>query len=135
MKQAGIRTCAGIDIDHTCRHPFEANVGAKFYAADAVDLSPEFVDSLFPDDHTPRILAGCAPCQPFSSYSHSSQQDRWRLLNKFGDLIYHLRPEIITMENVPGLVRHPVFERYIQTLKHAGYQYGYSVVNCAEVTV
>lgn len=135
MKRAGVHICAGIDIDPACRHPFEANVKAKFHEIDAVDLSTEFVESLFPDDDSPRVLAGCAPCQPFSSYSHSSRQNKWKLLNKFGDLVDCLRPEVVTMENVPGLTRHPVFEKYILTLKRAGYRYAYRVVSCAEYGV
>ena len=43
MQRAGVRVCAGIDIDAACRYPFEANVGARFYEADAADISPEFV--------------------------------------------------------------------------------------------
>lgn len=136
MKQAGVRICAGIDIDPACRHPFEANVKAEFHEADAADLSPEFVGSLFPNDGSPRVLAGCAPCQPFSSYSRPSPaHDRWRLLNKFGELVDRLRPEIVTMENVPGLMRHPVFERYVRTLDRAGYRLMPSIVPCAKYGV
>lgn len=137
MKQSGIRICAGIDIDSACKYPFEANVGATFYRADAADLTPQFVESLFPNDGSPKVLAGCAPCQPFSSYSHTNQQgdNRWRLLSKFGDLVKYILPEVVTMENVPGLVRHKVFEEYVQTLKDAGYQRGYKIVRCVEYGV
>lgn len=121
MQQAGIHICAGIDIDPACRHPFETNVKAAFHEADAVGLSPEFVESLFPDG-APRVLAGCAPCQPFSSYNRT-QQDGWGPLSKFGELVYRLRPAVVTMENVPGLERYPVFKKYVQTLKRAGYRH------------
>ena len=134
MQRAGVRVCAGIDMDAACRYPFEANVGARFYEADAADISPEFVESLFPED-CPSVLAGCAPCQPFSTYSRHGSGDRWKLLSKFGDLVDRLRPDVVTMENVPGLMRHPVFERYVETLKRAGYHCGYSVVPCAEYGV
>ncbi len=29
MQRAGVRACAGIDIDAACRYPFEANVGGE----------------------------------------------------------------------------------------------------------
>ena len=134
MQRAGIHICAGIDIDPACRHPFEANVGAAFHEADAVEISPEFVGSLFPDG-APRVLAGCAPCQPFSSYNRA-QRDGWGPLSKFGELVDHLRPDIVTMENVPGLTRYPVFEKYIWTLERAGYRHiWHRVVHCAEYGV
>ena len=134
MKRAGVRICAGIDIDPTCRHPFEANVRATFHEKDAVDLSPEFIESLFPDG-APRVLAGCAPCQPFSSYNRA-QRDGWGPLSKFGDLVDRLRPDVVTMENVPGLIRYPVFEEYVQTLRRAGYPHvWHRVVRCAEYGV
>lgn len=129
MQQSGVRVCAGIDADPACRHPFEANVGAKFHLMDAADLTPEFVDSLFPPDSV-RIIAGCAPCQPFSSYARSTRRDRWGLLSKFGDLVRHTLPDMVTMENVPGLVRHGVFKRYLKVLKRAKYHQWYGVVDC-----
>ncbi len=133
MKQEGVRICAGIDIDPACRHPFETNVKSRFYEADILEVSPKFVASLFPDG-APRVLAGCAPCQPFSSYNRVRQGEH-EPLSKFGELIRRLRPEVVTMENVPGLVRYPVFEEYVKTVKRAGYRYSYNVVQCMEYGV
>lgn len=134
MQKAGIRICAGIDIDPSCRHPFEANVGAPFHEKDASDLTPEFVASLYPKKAV-RILAGCAPCQPFSCYTHSDNSKQWNLLSKFGEMIEHVRPDIITMENVPGLTRHPVFRKYLRTIERGGYDCHYEVINAAEYGV
>ena len=136
MKRAGITISAGIDIDPACRHPFEANVEAAFYEKDVADLSPQFVESLFPENSV-RVLAGCAPCQPFSSYSSKSPRHnaQWQLLPKFGEMVTALQPEIVTMENVPRLQGYAVFEEFQDALRKAGYHYGYSVVRCAEYGV
>ena len=138
MKQAGIDIVAGIDIDPACRHPFEANVGAEFHKEDVASISSEFVDSLFPENCV-RILAGCAPCQPFSSYSSRWKREEgleWKLLSKFGELITELRPEIVTMENVPRLERHPIFGEFIDALEKSGYHPGHrEVVRCADYGV
>ena len=114
MQQAGITIVGGIDIDPACRHPFEANVKAPFYKRDVGELTPEFVDSLFPQGGV-RVLAGCAPCQPFSTYTNgsSAQKHLWQLLDKFAEIVGSLLPEIVTMENVPRLTKHPVFERFL----------------------
>lgn len=130
MQRAGIRICAGIDNDPACRHPFEANIGAEFHEMDVTKVTPRFVSSLFPRGAA-RILAGCAPCQPFSCYAHVEERDRWTPISKFGRLVDRIRPEIVTMENVPGVSRHPVFERYIRILERAKYHCTYDTVNCA----
>ncbi len=139
MQQAGIEIVAGIDIDPACRYPFEENVKAKFYEKDVADASTEFVASLFPDNSV-RILAGCAPCQPFSSYSIGRSREkyrRWNLLSKFGELITDLKPEIVTMENVRRLRTHPIFGEFLDTLKGSGYDPNYykEVVRCADYGV
>lgn len=136
MKQAGIDISAGIDIDPACKHPFESNVEAKFHEQDVSDLSTEFVDSLFPKD-TPRLLAGCAPCQPFSSYTNGERvrEDDWRLLTKFGELVTALQPDVVTMENVPRLQRYPIFREFQGILDSARYNHDYHLVRCAEYGV
>ena len=138
MKQSGIEIVAGIDIDPACKHPFEANVKAKFYEKDVADVSSEFVGSLYPENSV-RILAGCAPCQPFSSYSSRKSREmnrHWRLLAKFGELIADLQPEIVTMENVRRLRSHPIFGEFVDTLEESDYHTGYrEVVRCADYGV
>lgn len=136
MQQAGVEILAGIDIDPACRHPFESNVKAKFYHEDVADLSTAFLESLFADQ-TVRVLAGCAPCQPFSSYTNTSaiRDHEWQLLYKFGEVVAELRPEVVTMENVPQLERHPVFREFLVALDDADYRYSYGVVRCADYGV
>ncbi len=136
MKQAGVKILAGIDIDPTCRHPFTMNVEANFYQKDVADLSLEFAATLFGDNDV-RVLAGCAPCQPYSSYTNSNavREHEWQLLSKFGELIEGLRPEVVTMENVPRLEKHAVFKEFLAVLDVAEYQYTYDVVRCAEYGV
>ena len=136
MQQAGIEICAGIDIDPACRHPFEENVKADFYERDVSKLTSEFVASLFAGAHT-RVLAGCAPCQPFSTYTRGSgeQEHRWQLLGKFGELVRELQPEVVTMENVPRLVRHSVFNEFQSVLEDGDYCFKHYIVRCADYGV
>lgn len=131
MKRAGIRICAGVDNDPDCRHPFERNVRARFLERDIADLTPGEVRSMFPKKSA-RILAGCAPCQPFSSYTQAGGHDMWTALSRFGDLVDRVRPDIVTMENVPRLTNHGVFKKYTSTLRRAGYQIDHRVINCME---
>lgn len=132
LQKAGVNVVAGIDIDPVCRHPFEANVAAPFHGRDIAEVSAEFVASLYPESGA-RVLAGCAPCQPFSSYTRGGGAGggQWGLLDKFGALVAELKPEVVTMENVPRLTGRSVFERFLSDLGEAGYRCTYRVVRCA----
>lgn len=133
----GISVEAGIDLDAACRHPYEKNNDTLFVERDMTDMSSEEVASLF-DDGKIRILAGCAPCQPFSTYSqrYETRSDhKWGLLYEFGRLARDLRPDIVTMENVPSVERHEVFEDFVAELGECGYHVWHDVVECARYGV
>lgn len=134
LKQAGISICGGIDMDPICRHPFESNIGATFHEMDIIRATPKFVSSLFPKGSV-RILAGCAPCQPFSSYTQKGGHEKWKMLSRYAYLIDAIKPDIVTMENVPGLENQNVFKKYIRTLKKNRYKIDYKVINCIDYGV
>lgn len=128
----GLEVRAGIDIDPECRYPYEANNWARFIEADAEALRGSDLDSLW-DDCDIRILAGCAPCQPFSNYTQARQPEvdqRWRLLRKFGGLVDELRPEIVTIENVAELRRHAVYAEFKVGLAAAEYHLHETIADC-----
>ena len=133
----GISVEAGIDLDPACRYSYEKNNDAFFIERDITDMESEEVASLF-DDGKIRILAGCAPCQPFSTYSqrYDTRSDhKWGLLYEFGRLARDLRPDIVTMENVPSVERHEVFEDFVLELEECGYHVWHDVVECARYGV
>ena len=136
MQKAGITICGGIDIDPACKHPFEENVKADFYEYDVSYLTSDFVASLFTEGQV-RVLAGCAPCQPFSTYTRGSKarNPQWQLLDKFGEIVRELQPELVTMENVPRLAKYSVFDDFLSVLDSGGYFYKYYIVRCAEYGV
>lgn len=134
LLSAGIPVVAGVDLDETCRFPYEANnPGATFHARDVAKIeSSEIKAWLGPA--TTRILAGCAPCQPFSSYSQRYETkgtERWGLLNHFSRLVKEIRPEIVTMENVPTVIKHSVFRDFVTALRHQGYKVWHGVIDCS----
>src|SRR5690606_26518410 len=76
---------AGIDIDETCKYPFEINNNSKFISKSVSELCSDEVSQLF-GDASVKILVGCAPCQPFSSYTFRDKEkenNKWRLLYDF----------------------------------------------------
>jgi len=113
LQKAGINVTAGIDLDKESEFPYTANNNAIFIHKDIKQVTSDEIISLFPQNSF-SLLAGCAPCQPFSTYSQSSRKnksdERWSLLNKFGELIKEVSPDFVTMENVPQLLKHDVFD-------------------------
>lgn len=136
LVKGGISVAAGIDIDKDCRYPYESNNRAKFLERDLKQLSGADIAPLFRKGGI-RLLAGCAPCQPFSTYSQAGRANRsdgkWTLLSDFGRIIEELQPELVTMENVPQLPDHSVFKRFLRSLR--GYHVWYDVIRCAEYGV
>jgi DNA (cytosine-5)-methyltransferase 1 len=136
LKDAGIRIAAGVDLDPACRFPFEQNIGAKFLEQDVGALDPATLQKLYGDAPI-RVLAGCAPCQPFSGYTTKRRaiDRRWQLLLEFLRLTESLRPEIVTMENVPRLVHLPLWQRFVEGLRGAGYHVTWDVLDAARYGV
>lgn len=132
--QAGVPVVAGIDVDVACRYPFETNNNAHFIAKDINNVKPSDLKKLYGDAEI-RILAGCAPCQPFSTYSQrydTSTSPRWPLLYQFARLIKSVRPDVVTMENVPLVEKHAVFDDFVATLRRLGYSVWQGVVDCTQ---
>lgn len=121
---------AGYDVDEDCRYAFEHNNHAPFVRKDIELLEAAEINDLFHPGE-PRILVGCAPCQPFSSYNQKNEDPKWRLVSKFGDLIADVLPDIVSMENVPRLLEFRggrVFEEFVERLRAAGYRVHHQVV-------
>lgn len=131
LMREGVQVTHGIDIDHHCRFPYENNNNAAFLERDVTDISGSELEEIFNGSEV-RLLAGCAPCQPFSSYSRKGRADRddrkWELIKEFGRLTQETQPELITMENVPQLIHHKVFEDFLNSLR--GYKIWHGIIDC-----
>ena len=136
LAQAGIEVVAGIDIDPACKYPYEANNKAKFIERDVNEVSASDVAEMISGADV-SMIAGCAPCQPFSTYSRSGRSkkriDDWQLVEKFGKLVKDVQPDLVTMENVPQLLDHPVFEEFLANLE--GYAIQWSVVQAVAIGI
>lgn len=136
LRKAGVSVAAGYDIDEACEWPFEKNNGdAKFHRIDVAQLKGDALKKHFEEGEGISLLAGCAPCQPFSSYSLNKTDEtdhRWSMLEHFGRLIEEAKPTLVTMENVPQVRKHDVFRRFVETLEGAGYSVSTDIVKCVD---
>ena len=127
-----LQVAAGIDLDPVCRFSYEANNQARFIERDISKVTTDELIALFGNADL-KILAGCAPCQPFSTYAQRYEPDgncgKWGLLYEFARLIRGARPDVITMENVPTVAKHEVFHDFVGTLKRVGYHVSFDVVD------
>ena len=61
------------------------------------------------------------------------QDEKWHLVAEFGRLVQESTPDFITVENVPQLVDHPVFQYLLTRLD--GYHVWWDVVQCVDYGV
>lgn len=133
LEKSGIAVNLGIDIDPACEYPYSANNKADFLLKSVDDVEASELLAAYKDADL-KLLAGCAPCQTFSSYNKKadSSDKRWWLLLQFSRLIQEIKPELVTMENVPGLMDQNVFREFVNNLEERNYHIDYKVVNCSE---
>src|SRR5258707_3217192 len=142
LLDAGVDVAAGYDTDKMCRFPYEHNnPGVIFNDESITEVSARDLARHYPKGHT-RILVGCAPCQTFSKYTQGRKNHRdpkWTLLKDFGRLIRELKPDIVSMENVPELQRYKVFRDFLSVLRDEGFHFTQDskkwVVYCADYGV
>lgn len=133
--KAKVNVVAGFDVEESCRFAYEKNnKGAKFFNNDVAKLSGDQLASLYPKGHI-KLLAGCAPCQPFSTYTrgrNTSEDQKWPLLYAFANLVREVEPELVTMENVPNVTKHKVYHDFVTALERLGYHVWADKVFCPD---
>ncbi|MFD2671920.1 DNA cytosine methyltransferase [Marinicrinis sediminis] len=133
LVNSGIDVKLGVDIDPACSYPYTSNNKAKFELKSVEELQESDIRENFRKNGI-NLLAGCAPCQTFSTYNRKADQndERWWLLLQFSRLVRETTPELVTMENVPELIKQEVFNNFVKELQDIGYFVCYQIVNCAE---
>ena len=82
LETANIDVSFGVDIDPDCEYPYQANNKANFLLKSVEDLTASDFSEAF-GDAALSLLAGCAPCQTFSTYQqgkYGPSDKRWNLL-------------------------------------------------------
>ncbi len=135
LLDAGIKVHCGVDLDATCQFAYEINNKSEFINIDVNELNRDVIKE-YARKNPYFLLAGCAPCQTFSTHTQKNRirnrDARWGLLNGFASVVCDIIPDFVTMENVPSLIKCDVFLNFVRKLKRAGYQVSYSIVKCAD---
>ena len=134
LEAAGLAVVEGVDADGRCRHAYEANTASRFVERDVLDYHAEDVRRAW-NGADYKILVGCAPCQSFSTYSQrcsGGEKGRWALIRRFAVLVEEALPDVVSMENVPPLVRTRDYGALRRRLREAGYHVDDRVVDCRQ---
>ena len=105
----GISPLLAVDWDRDAVATFRMNFpGTAVIERDIRELGVDEVRGLLrPSAGSVTLFAGCAPCQPFASHHKKSPgpDSRSFLLIEFLRFVKAFNPELIFMENVPGMQR------------------------------
>ncbi len=136
MYNKGLDIIAGFDIDQSCKYAFEKNNNSTFFCQDIESIDSKEIKKLL-KGYKVKIIAGCAPCQPFSSYAYKvkdKDEGKYSLLYSFSRIVQEVLPDIVTMENVQQILtfEKPVLKDFIDVLEKCGYHVDVKKVFCPD---
>ena len=138
LEKAGLDVVSGYDLDASCEYTYTYNNNAIFINRNVEEISGQEIKRLL-RGYDIKVLAGCAPCQPFSRHQKDKKNRKkhkdWKLLYQFGRLVREVKPHIVSMENVPELEAEQVFKDFVKVLEELKYNVTYKVVNAADYGV
>ena len=142
FQAAGMEISFALDHDANAKKTFEANFpNAHFELVDIRDISVDVVRlQVEAERPNPVLFSGCAPCQPFTRQNTKrpkfDQDERVPLLARFGHLVESCRPDLVFVENVPGLQKldsdSQPFGGFLSRLEAAGYKVDYRPIKLAK---
>ncbi|HUT91021.1 MAG TPA: DNA cytosine methyltransferase, partial [Thermoguttaceae bacterium] len=138
LRQAGFGLVGAVEIDEFAAHTYCLNhPGVDVWEEDIREIEAwDFMDELGLDEFQLDLLAGCPPCQGFSSIP--TLNGRYQINDERNDLIFdflrfveHLRPKTIMLENVPGLANDSRFDRFCRGLRRLKYEFAWDIRDMA----
>lgn len=142
LRRAGFRIVAGLDNDALSINTFRMNYPrTRLIQADVSSVNPRvLMDELRMRPGSLDLLAGCPPCQGFSSLR--TLNGARSVCEPMNDLVFQLvrfarifRPKTLMMENVPELMSDDRLSRVLNLLSDIGYSCRAGVFNAEQYGV
>lgn len=138
LRQAGFSINAAVEIDPVASDTFRLNhKGAVVIERDIKYVSSSQLAKECGIKYGQLdLLAGCPPCQGFSSLTSKYKRDDSRnsLIKEVSRLVKDLKPRTVMIENVPGLMGkgRDYLSAFVQDLEELGYIVNYDVLQVAD---
>ena len=139
LKRAGFSILAAVEIEKNAFATFTTNhPEVKAYKQDIRTIYGSDLQALAPDSVI-GLLAGCPPCQGFTSLTskYKRSDPRNNLVLEMARLIEEMRPQAVMMENVPGLAGRgkPLLNEFLKRIGRIGYEPNIEVLQVADYGV
>lgn len=141
MKQAGFSVLSAVENNPYAAETFRANnKGVVMFENDIRFVSgEEILKRIEIKRGELDLLAGCPPCQSFSSLTrnYSEEDSRNSLIKEVSRLVRETMPKAIMIENVPGLAKRgqAFLNDFISDITGLGYKANFDVLQVANYGV
>ena len=142
LRRAGFTVIAAVDLDPLACATYRMNhKRTQLLQQSIVEVDPEaLMLTLGLEEGELSLLAGCPPCQGFSTLR--TLNGRKRVVEPMNDLVFEcsrfigvFKPKTVMIENVPGLARDPRLKRFTKSLAAMGYKFRFDVFDAADFGV
>lgn len=139
LKKAGFKVVAGVESNERVFSTFRRNhPDVHLITQDIREVKSTQIKKIVGNSQLD-LLAGCPPCQGFSTLTakYKKFDQRNYLINEMLRLIKDLKPRAVMMENVPGLAQRGnlLFKIFQSELEKLGYLCNWDVLQVADYGV
>ncbi|TAN47833.1 MAG: DNA cytosine methyltransferase [Methylococcaceae bacterium] len=139
LKEAGFSVVGAVEIEPHAASTYQVNHrNTKLFVQDIRHLKGKDLLALTDSGYLD-LLAGCPPCQGFTSLTSKYRREdpRNELVNEMLRLIEETHPKAVMMENVPGLANRgkTLLEPMVNRLRKLGYEVNMGVLQVADYGV
>jgi DNA (cytosine-5)-methyltransferase 1 len=140
LRQAGFETKFAFEINEIASKAYSLNhQNTKVITKDIRKVRLTEIKKML-NGHSIHLLAGCPPCQGFSSIrrlnkSKPVEDSRNDLINQYVRFVKYFKPYTIMLENVPWLKQDALFSNAKKKLEKLGYKIDADVVNVRDYGV
>jgi DNA (cytosine-5)-methyltransferase 1 len=139
LTKAGFKTKVAVEIDCDAVNTFKKNhKKTKVIQKNIREIKISEIKKLLKKKQL-HLLAGCPPCQGFSSVRRLNgkniHDERNNLIMEYLRFVKSLKPLTLMMENVPALEKYYLFKEMVSQLNELGYNTQYKIVNVKDYGV
>jgi len=140
FRQAGIEHALAIDSCPDAIRTFQKNFrGTSVINKPIESIDAQQIEAYFTKKLEVKLFSACAPCQPFTKQKTNTKKfasgdNRRGLLAYFSAIVHNCLPELVFIENVPGLQKVSAedggpFSLFVEQLEEDGYFIDYGVIS------